>query len=162
MKTLKRILEQNNIIAFDILDTALIGAVKDDNAIIPLDGDTSNVMGGTPVIRETEFTVSGDTLSIAGLEFNTLLVKELKQEIPGQEIPNVERITPAQGMYQLSELGFLSTVEQMINASNDEKLKIFWSRSVFWNKSSNIIQNMANSLGIDINEFFYEASLIEI
>jgi hypothetical protein len=161
-KTLKKILEDNNIISFDVINDILIGAITDQGDVINLDGDTSNINFGTPVVRETDFTLDGTTLTIKGNTFNTLLIRELKNDINQSEYEDVKQITPAQGMYLLSDLGLLETVENMVLMSNDPKLTIFWQRSVFWEKSSQIIQNMANSLQIDIDEFFYHASLINI
>lgn len=160
MRTLKRILEEKQITAFDVLDdNILMAAITDNGESINLDADTSNIVAGTPVIRKTDFTINNDILTIDDVDFNTLTIKEL---VDMQDVEDVEQITPAQGMVILSDMGLLEVVENMINNSNDDKMKIFWNRSVFWKKSSAIIQNMGNSLGINLDYFFYIASKVEI
>ena len=88
---------------------------------------------------------------------------DLTEEEIIARIPIEDRqITPAQGMTLLSQMNLLSTVEGMIQQSNNETLKIFWERSTVWNKFSTPVQMISQQLNINLDEFFEDAKQISI
>jgi len=90
-------------------------------------------------------------------------IVNLTQEEIIARIPIEDRqITPAQGMTLLSQMNLLSTVEGMIQQSNNETLKIFWERSTVWNKFSTPVQMISQQLNIDLDQFFIDAKNISI
>lgn len=87
-----------------------------------------------------------------------LTQQEIIDKIPLED----RRITPAQGMAVLSQMGLLPTVEGMVNQLNDPIMNIFWTRSVFWDKFSTPIQTIAAQLNIDLDVFFEQAKNVNI
>ena len=69
---LKTFLTDKNLTAVEIFDGyGLIGNVCIGDVIYGLRVDTSNIVGGTPLIRYTDFTLENDILSVAGISINT-------------------------------------------------------------------------------------------
>jgi hypothetical protein len=72
------------------------------------------------------------------------------------------RITASQGMTLLHNMGLLDIVNSMIETSDNPILKIFWDRSVYWDKFSPTIKILANQLNIDLDVFFEDAKNINL
>lgn len=72
-------------------------------------------------------------------------------------------VTPTQGRIQLKQMGLLDQVNQMIEASDDDALKIYWEYSLSWERNNSYISSLANILGMsenDLDNFFIQASQI--
>lgn len=72
------------------------------------------------------------------------------------------RITPSQGMTQLSRDNKLADIENYISNAQDAELTIFWERAVFWDKNSAIVKSLANAFNIDLEVFWQAAKQIEV
>lgn len=69
---LKTFLTDKNLTAVEIFDGyGLIGNVCIGDVIYGLRVDTSNIPGGTPLIRYTDFTLENDILTVDGISINT-------------------------------------------------------------------------------------------
>jgi hypothetical protein len=73
-----------------------------------------------------------------------------------------DEISAAQGISFLMTLGLYNNVEDYVNNSDDEVLKVFWNRSSTWRINSPTISQLAMDLEVDLNQFFIEANKINI
>lgn len=76
---------------------------------------------------------------------------------------NFNEIRPSQGKIQLHRMGILDSISQMIDASEDAELKIFWEYALVWEIDNQYVIQLAQSLGMtseQINDFFFQASQI--
>ena len=69
--TLKQFMQENVVTAFEVVPEVLILNVEVDQTEYALDVDTSEIQFGTMLERVEDFTVDGDTLTVAGLTLNT-------------------------------------------------------------------------------------------
>jgi len=81
---------------------------------------------------------------------------------PVKMTPIPGRITAAQGLAQLDNIGKLQQVEAYIEANGDTTMKIFWSRSHYWDRHSATVISLGSLLGIDLDKFFKDAKDIQI
>ena len=64
-------MQENVVTAFEVVPEVLILNVEVDQTEYALDVDTSEIQFGTMLERVEDFTVDGDTLTVAGLTLNT-------------------------------------------------------------------------------------------
>lgn len=76
--------------------------------------------------------------------------------------PKYTAIRSVQGKSQLYKMGLYDTVNNMIAASDDFTLKLFWDNETHWHITSDTVQSFATQLGIDLFTFYEEASKINI
>lgn len=68
--TLKQFIQENNVTAYETVnDNLIINAVVGETSY-GLDVDTSNIIGGTPVVKFENFTMNGDLLTVDGITIN--------------------------------------------------------------------------------------------
>ena len=97
--------------------------------------------------------VEGYTLNPDGETYTLKLSEEYKQ---------LSVIRAAQGKAQLAKLGLYNNVADMVEQSDNIILDIFWSTDSHWNMNSPTIQQFAQQLDIDLEQFFKEAKEIII
>lgn len=102
-----------------------------------------------------EYLQRGEITIQNGQAVQLYVIKDLPIEIP-------QEITAAQGLAYLSVLGLYNVVEEIINNSEDDILRIFWNRSFTWTITSPTIISLADQLSIDLQDFFMEAKKITI
>jgi hypothetical protein len=68
---LKEFLEEKNVTGFELIPGQLvISVITDGDTLYALDVDTSTIEGGTDLVRETEFVIEDETLTVSGLTLN--------------------------------------------------------------------------------------------
>ena len=72
------------------------------------------------------------------------------------------RISPAQGKTQLSRLGKLQAVRNLVTNSGNEELEIFWEYATFWDKNTATVQSLAQAVGVDLEQFWIDAKQISL
>jgi hypothetical protein len=80
--TLKQFFQENNVTAYEVVSDNLIMNVVVDQTTYGLDVDTSNIIGGTPLIKFEDFTINGDFLTVNGITININEVNMLGSDIP--------------------------------------------------------------------------------
>lgn len=90
----------------------------------------------------------------------TFINSEGVQQYEILPIPAPITITPSQGKAYLLQLNVLNQVEQMV--SQDPQLKIFWENALHWDRTKSTMKGLAQQLNIDIEEFFKNASKIDL
>ena len=79
--TLKELLETNDVTGFEIIPGQLIiNVIIQNNIICGLNVDTSSIQNGTELIKETQFTVENNILTVAGLTLNTVTTTLLRSK----------------------------------------------------------------------------------
>lgn len=68
--TLKQFIQENNVTAYETVNDNLIINVVVGETSYGLDVDTSNIIGGTPVVKFENFTMNGDLLTVDGITIN--------------------------------------------------------------------------------------------
>jgi len=68
--TLKKFIQENNVTAYEVVSNNLIINAVVEETSYGLDVDTSNIPGGTPVIKYENFTLNEDLLTVDNITIN--------------------------------------------------------------------------------------------
>jgi hypothetical protein len=78
---LKQFIEENNVTAYEIVPEVVIMSAVVGETSYGLNVDTSNIVGGTLVIRFENFSLEGEILTVDGLSLNINEVDMLGSDI---------------------------------------------------------------------------------
>ena len=68
--TLKEFISENNVTGYETVNNELIMNVVVGEICHALDVDTSNIIGGTPLVKFTDFILNGDLLTVDNITIN--------------------------------------------------------------------------------------------
>lgn len=88
---------------------------------------------------------------------------EVRQPTPITVVPNT--ITRLQALVTLSNMGLLDSVQNIVNTSSDEILKLAFANAQEFKRTSPMLLSLAATLGLsdtDLDTLFINASKIEV